>query len=83
MVGEDQGTKNNDLIIAVSEHARKPVREGGSIVRQKGRYCCISRSASFLFLHGGDGAFPLVPTYTPKLLATGGVRCSLERCTGC
>ncbi|CAH0054315.1 unnamed protein product [Clonostachys solani] len=25
MVSEDQGTKNNDLIIAVSEHARKPV----------------------------------------------------------
>lgn len=25
MVGEDQGTKNNDLIIAASEHARKPV----------------------------------------------------------
>jgi|UniRef100_A0A8H7TMX1 hypothetical protein len=25
VVSEDQGTKNSDLIIAVSEHARKPV----------------------------------------------------------
>ncbi|CAG9946622.1 unnamed protein product [Clonostachys rosea f. rosea IK726] len=60
VVSEDQGTKNSDLIIAVSEHARKPVREGGSIARQKGRHCCISRSASFLFLHGGDGMVPFI-----------------------